>query len=158
MAPLDDILDAPAGGPAAEHRVGGGRDDASTPPPSGPVALDATRRFVDGYYASVPDRMAAIELDKDRCAWGVQSEPESRWVASAAVFAAALLYVTLPERFTFGPVWLLPVLELALLVPLAVTVPTRHARETAVAERIGFRVAVVAGGQARQTSRRWCGW
>jgi uncharacterized membrane protein len=40
------------------------------------------------------------------------------------------LYVTLPERYTVGPAWLLPVLELALLVPLTVAVPTRHARET----------------------------
>ena len=34
-----------------------------------------------------------------------------------------------------GPVWLLPVLELALLVPLSVAVPTRHARET-IAHRV----------------------
>jgi len=75
-------------------------------------------------------QMAAIDRDKDSCAWGVTSHPEARWLASAAVVAAALLYVTLPERYTIGPVWLLPVLELALLIPLSVTVPTRHARET----------------------------
>ncbi|MDQ6670046.1 MAG: DUF1345 domain-containing protein [Chloroflexota bacterium] len=71
-----------------------------------------------------------VELDKDRCAWGITGHPESRWPASVAVVAAALLYVTLPERYTIGPAWLLPVLELALLVPLTVAVPTRHARET----------------------------
>jgi hypothetical protein len=74
--------------------------------------------------------MAAIELDKDLCAWGVASQPESRLPASAAVVAAVLLYVTLPERFTMGPVWLFPILEVALLVPLSIAVPTRHARET----------------------------
>jgi hypothetical protein len=72
-----------------------------------------------------------VYLDKDACAWGPPSHPESRWAASAAVVAAVVLYVTLPERLTLGPVWLFPVLELALLVPLAVAVPVRHARETA---------------------------
>jgi hypothetical protein len=75
--------------------------------------------------------MAAVELDKDSCAWGVTSRPESRWPASFAVLVALLLYVTLPEKFTVGPAWLFPVLEVALLVPLTVAVPTRHARETA---------------------------
>jgi hypothetical protein len=74
--------------------------------------------------------MAATELDKDSCAWGVQSEPETRWAASSAVVAAAILYVTLPERYTVGPVLLLPVLEVALAIALSVAVPTRHARET----------------------------
>jgi hypothetical protein len=77
------------------------------------------------------NRVVATELDKDSCAWGLTSHPESRWPASLAVLAAALLYVTLPERYTIGPAWLLPALELALLVPLTVAVPTRHARETA---------------------------
>jgi hypothetical protein len=76
--------------------------------------------------------MVAVDFDKDTCAWGVTSRPESRWLASAAVLAAAVLYITLPERYTLGPVWLLPVLELALLVPLSIAVPTRHAREAIV--------------------------
>jgi uncharacterized membrane protein len=84
-------------------------------------------------------RVVATELDKDSCAWGVSSRPESRWPASVAVLAAALLYVTLPERYTIGPAWLLPVLELAMLVPLTVAVPTRHARETAA-----YRAASIA--------------
>ncbi|MGI8411496.1 MAG: hypothetical protein ACR2LV_02290 [Solirubrobacteraceae bacterium] len=46
--------------------------------------------------------------------------------------AAVLLYVTLPERLTLGPTWLFPLLELALLVPLSIGVPMRHARETRV--------------------------
>jgi uncharacterized membrane protein len=86
--------------------------------------------------------LAAIELDKDLCAWGVASQPESRWPASAAVVAAVLLYVTLPEKFTMGPVWLFPVLEVALLVPLSIAVPTRHARET-TAHRVAS-IALVA--------------
>lgn len=59
--------------------------------------------------------------------------------ASAAVLAAVVLYVTLPDRYTLGPVWLFPVLELAMLVPLAIAVPVRHARETTA-----HRVASIA--------------
>jgi uncharacterized membrane protein len=50
--------------------------------------------------------------------------------AAAAVIAAVILYVTLPDRYTLGPVWLFPALELAMLVSLSIAVPVRHARET----------------------------
>ncbi len=55
---------------------------------------------------------------------GVRHEP--RWHASAAVLAALALYITLPPRLTIGPVWMAPVLVLALLVPLSVFAPRRH--------------------------------
>jgi uncharacterized membrane protein len=77
-----------------------------------------------------------------RCAWGYPSRPESRVPASAAVLAAVLLYVTLPDRYTLGPGWLFPMLELAMLVPLAIAVPVRHARET-TAHRVGA-IALIA--------------
>ncbi len=57
------------------------------------------------------------------------SSSESRWPASLAVLAALAMYVTLPERYTAGPVWLLPALEAALLVPLTLAVPRREADE-----------------------------
>jgi hypothetical protein len=50
---------------------------------------------------------------------------ESRWPASLAVITALLLYVTLPEHFVLGPRWLVPLLELALLVPLSIIAPRR---------------------------------
>ncbi len=75
--------------------------------------------------------MVVRDSDKEDPAWGMTGRPESRWPASLAALAAALLYVTLPERFTIGPTWLLPILELALVAPLTLAVPTRHARERA---------------------------
>jgi len=48
---------------------------------------------------------------------------ESRWPASLAVITALALYVTLPEHFVLGPRWLVPGLELALLVPLSIIAP-----------------------------------
>src|SRR5262249_26626040 len=58
-------------------------------------------------------------------AWGPAARPESRWPASLAVVAAVVLYVTLPEHLTVGPTWLLPALELAVLIPLTIAVPRR---------------------------------
>lgn len=74
------------------------------------------------------DSARAVPLtdeQRDACAWGVPASPESRWPASLAVMAAVTLYATLPERLTIGPTWLLPVLELALLVPLTLALPRR---------------------------------
>jgi uncharacterized membrane protein len=54
---------------------------------------------------------------------------EARWPASLAVVITLLLYVTLPEKLTYGPPWLVPLLAFALLVPLTITVPHRHSEE-----------------------------
>ncbi len=87
---------------------------------------------------------ADAERERDKCAWGYASQPESRLPALTAVLAAVLLYVTLPDRFTVGPVWLFPALELAMLVPLAIAVPVRHARETMVHRAVSIAsIAVV---------------
>jgi uncharacterized membrane protein len=83
------------------------------------------------------------DQERDRCAWGYPSKPESRLPAAAAVLAAVLLYVTLPDRFTIGPVWLLPLLELGMLVPLAIAVPVRHARETMVHRAVSIAAIAV---------------
>jgi hypothetical protein len=54
---------------------------------------------------------------------------EPRWHASVAVLLALALYITLPPRLTIGPVWVAPLLVLAILVPLSIVSPRRH-RET----------------------------
>jgi len=50
---------------------------------------------------------------------------ESRWPASLALICALVLYVTLPEHLTLGPPWILAVIELALIVPVALVFPRR---------------------------------
>ncbi len=65
----------------------------------------------------------------DHGAHRVATRSEARWPASLAVIATVLLYVTLPEKLTFGPSWLVPVAEFMLLVPLSVAVPARHHQE-----------------------------
>lgn len=68
---------------------------------------------------------------------------EPRWHASIAVLLALALYITLPPRLTIGPVWVAPLIVLAILVPLSVIAPRRHL-ETARTRFWGiFLIAVV---------------
>jgi uncharacterized membrane protein len=59
------------------------------------------------------------------------TDPEPRWPASLAVLATLILYVTLPDRLIPGPRWLVPALEMALLVPLTLKAPHRYKDEAA---------------------------
>ncbi len=54
---------------------------------------------------------------------------EPRWPASLAVLVALALYMALPGKLTLGPGWVIPVLEVALVIPLTVTAPYRHGEE-----------------------------
>lgn len=55
---------------------------------------------------------------------------ESRYAAAAAVVAAVVLYTALPSALVVGPRYLIPALEVLLLVPLLVGNPRRMTRET----------------------------
>ena len=58
---------------------------------------------------------------------------EPRWPSALAVLAAVGLYATLPDKLVPGPAYVryvVPVLFLAVLVPLAVTAPHRHVEES----------------------------
>jgi uncharacterized membrane protein len=57
---------------------------------------------------------------------GSAEQLEPHWPASIAVLAALSLQVTLPDALIVGPRWILPALELLLLVPLTITRPHRH--------------------------------
>jgi uncharacterized membrane protein len=62
--------------------------------------------------------------------WGELSPGESRWPAAVAILATIGLQIALPEALTFGSRWMLPIIELALLVTLVVVNPTRLHRES----------------------------
>src|SRR4051794_15618834 len=70
---------------------------------------------------------------------GAESEP--RWPSVLAVLTAIVLYVSLPEKMMLGagavtPLKLfVPALELALLIPLAVTSPHRRPAESETRRR-----------------------
>ncbi|MGI8587672.1 MAG: hypothetical protein ACR2M0_08305 [Chloroflexia bacterium] len=53
-------------------------------------------------------------------------EIEARWPVTGALLIVVLLYASLPDRLTFGPPWLAPIVEFVLLVPLLLTQPHWH--------------------------------
>lgn len=64
-------------------------------------------RGVDGDGPTTPDP-----------GWGNAARRNPRWPALLAILAAMVLYVTLPTHLYYGPVWLLPGVEVALFVAL----------------------------------------
>ncbi|GAC1570627.1 MAG: hypothetical protein NVS3B18_03010 [Candidatus Dormibacteria bacterium] len=75
--------------------------------------------------------VAALESGRQRRRLAAPGEPrEPRWPASLAVVAALALYLILPDRLVVGPKWVVPALEVALLLPLTITTPHRHRAET----------------------------
>ncbi|MEV5279025.1 hypothetical protein [Streptomyces sp. NPDC051994] len=61
-------------------------------------------------------------------AWLRVTRGEPRWASTAAVLTAVALQWALPERLSIHPVWLLPALELALVVALIAANPVRIER------------------------------
>ena len=77
-------------------------------------------------------------------AWGETSRVEPRWPASAAVVVAALLYFTLPGKFTLGPTWVIPAIEALILIPLSIVAPNRHAHEDRPVQYAAFSIIAIA--------------
>jgi len=51
---------------------------------------------------------------------------EPRWHATLAVVIGVILYMQLPPKLTFGPVWVAPLLIALILIPLSIIAPNRH--------------------------------
>lgn len=70
-----------------------------------------------------PIQSAKEERQRHSAAWGKPTRYEPRWPAQIATIFAIALYTTLPGKLTFGPSWLVPALEIALLLPLVFSAP-----------------------------------
>jgi hypothetical protein len=68
---------------------------------------------------------------------------EARLAAGAAIVVAAVLYLLLPNPLILGPRLLVPVLELALFVPLLIANPHRFTRETAGLRSVAIALVVL---------------
>jgi len=55
-----------------------------------------------------------------------QKAREPRWPALVAMLAVACLYLALPQRFSYGPAWLLLAVIVLLLIPIVVTYRRGH--------------------------------
>lgn len=76
--------------------------------------------------------------------WGVAGKSESRLPATIAVLLAALLNYVLPGKFTLGPNWLMPVLELIILIPLTLAAPRRVPNENRLKQSLAIAsIAIV---------------
>lgn len=65
---------------------------------------------------------------------------ESRWPPAVAVLVALSLYITLPPHLTLGPPWLMPLLVLALLIPLVSAGPLRAGERSRMWRAAGITV------------------
>lgn len=72
-------------------------------------------------------------------------DSEHRMTAAFAVVVGAALYVGLPSNLTFGTRFVVPVLELLLLVPLVAFNPRRFTRETAASRSLSLGLVAVIG-------------
>jgi len=63
---------------------------------------------------------------------------ESVWPAQLTVFVAIVLQLSLPERLTVGPRWLLPALEGALVIGLAAATPRQLEQDHPLRRRVAL--------------------
>lgn len=68
---------------------------------------------------------------------------EVRLIPALAVVAAAAIYAALPHRLLFGPRWVIPVVEAALLVSVVVVNPRRLTTETRWSRLASLALAAV---------------
>jgi len=68
---------------------------------------------------------------------------EARLPAAIATLAAILLYALLPQRLVVGPRYVIPVLELVLLVFLVAVNPVRMSRQNRIARTVAITMVVL---------------
>jgi hypothetical protein len=82
-----------------------------------------------------------------------QRPGELRLPAALAIIVAIGLYAALPNRLILGPRYLVPILELALLIPLLMVNPGRLNRENAWLRRTSIALVLVIA--ATNTAALW---
>src|SRR5689334_7194949 len=91
----------------------------------------AARHDVDGAVHDVVHRIGDVGRLGSRCpAWLRPTDGENRWPVAGCILVAILLQVALPDRLSLLNRWLLPSVELALLVALLIAVPRRFHRQS----------------------------
>jgi hypothetical protein len=100
-------------------------------------------RAVHERLARLEELLTAGQEGPAEPAWRRATRDESRWSVSAAVLAAVALQLLLPQRLVFRPQWVLPALELLLLVVLFSASRTRAGREASLLRAGGLTLACV---------------
>ena len=68
---------------------------------------------------------------------------EARYAAGAAILVAIALYLLLPNPLIVGPRFVIPILELALFIPLVVANPQRFTRQSAALRVVSIGLVVL---------------
>jgi hypothetical protein len=86
---------------------------------------------------------AFARFEREVPAWLRPTAGENRVPVAVAILVAAVLQLTLSERFTVRPQWLLPVIELVLLATLTMINPVRLTRRTQLARYLSLLLVAV---------------
>ncbi|MGV9245880.1 hypothetical protein [Streptomyces sp. NPDC003710] len=100
-------------------------------------------RALQERLARLEELLTAGQEEAAEPAWRRPTPGETRWAVTAAVLVAVALQLLLPERLAFQPEWLLPGLELLLLIVLFPASRTRTARTTSLLRGGGLTLAAV---------------
>jgi uncharacterized membrane protein len=87
-------------------------------------------------------------------AWRRATRGEPRWASTAAVVAVVAIQLALPFRLAVHPRWLMPTVELALLVALIVGNPHRIERVSRPVRVLELGLALVIGGANAYSAAR----
>jgi uncharacterized membrane protein len=77
-------------------------------------------------------------------AWRRHTHGEQRWPSALAIVVMIGLQLLLPERFSAGPRWVLPVVEVAIIAILIAANPGRMERSTPPLRRLGLSLIIIA--------------
>lgn len=83
-------------------------------------------------------------VTENRPAWRRRTHGEQRWPSAVSLAAMIGLQAALPERFSAGPRWLLPVLELVLIGVLMAADPGRMERDSNPLRYLGLGLIALA--------------
>jgi hypothetical protein len=110
--------------------------------PVAPQHMDPAVRLSHATWAQLSRLGARPAVDSDWVpAWLRPTGPENRLPVAASILVAIALQVWLSGRYGLHPRWILPVLEIALLVVLTVINPVRLSRTTRLARYLSMALA-----------------
>jgi uncharacterized membrane protein len=110
--------------------------------PAAPQRADPAARLSHARWAQLSRPGARHAVDSDWVpAWLRSTGPENRLPVAASILVAIALQIWLSGRYGLHPRWVLPVLEIALLVVLTAINPVRLTRTTRVGRYLSMALA-----------------
>jgi uncharacterized membrane protein len=103
-----------------------------TEPPAAPDASDPVHAARGAWLSKRVEADFRLAEDRFVPAWLRPTDAENRIPAAIAIVIAIGLQVSLPDKYGLHPRWLLPSLEIVLLIALTVLNPVRLTRRTAL--------------------------